>query len=242
MEMTNLTNDVPLDNPIWNSLTSGHSGLATGAGVGGDMARRYPGDIGPLAGLREPTPEAWADLAELVPESDVAVLFLEEPPQPPAGWDLLLGGSLVQMVCRARPVPTSLAEPAAALGAADVREMFALAKLADPGPFREHTAGLGGFFGVRVDGRLAAMAGRRLLPAGFAEVSAVCTHPDFRGRGFARAVVEASASAIFDSGRTPFLTCLEANTGAIRVYEQVGFVLRRKFHLAVLKRPPHAKR
>jgi ribosomal protein S18 acetylase RimI-like enzyme len=231
--MTDLTNEELLDNPIWNSLVTGHAGLATGAG----LARRYPGDIGPLAGLREPTAEAYADLAELVPESDVAVLFLEHPPQPPAGWELLLGGSLVQMVCRSRPKQTSPAEPAAALGPADVPEMFALAKLVDPGPFREHTAGLGGFFGVRVDGRLAAMAGRRLLPSGFAEVSAVCTHPGFRGRGYARAAVEASACAIFDSGRVPFLTCLEANTGAIRVYEQVGFVLRRKFHLAVLKRP-----
>jgi predicted GNAT family acetyltransferase len=119
----------------------------------------------------------------------------------------------------------------------DFPEMVTLASLTEPGPFRDHTANLGGFVGIRVDGRLAAMAGQRLAPTGFAEVSAVCTHPDFRGRGYAQALVAAVTRNIHAEGRMPFLTSFESNTGAIRIYQQIGFVHRRTFQLAVLKPP-----
>jgi predicted GNAT family acetyltransferase len=85
------------------------------------------------------------------------------------------------------------------------------------------------------------MAGQRLAPTGFAEVSAVCTHPDFRGRGYAQALVAAVARNIHTSGRLPFLTSFDHNAGAIRVYQQVGFIPRRTFHLAVLKPPAQAR-
>jgi predicted GNAT family acetyltransferase len=120
--------------------------------------------------------------------------------------------------------------------------MVALASLTEPGPFRQQTATLGGFVGIRMAGRLAAMAGRRLSPAGFTEVSAVCTHPEFRGRGYARALVAAVARGIEDEGRVPFLTSFETNVGAVRVYEQVGFTVRRRFALAVLKPPIRVER
>lgn len=233
----NLTDETLLDNSIWNSLVTTHAHLATGEDVGRGLARRYPSDIGPLSGLQSPTPEAYADLARIVPAGDIAVLFLEEPPQPPAGWQLLRDGALVQMMCPAVPEASSLADPIVPLGPANFEEMIALATLTEPGPFRASTASLGGFLGVRVGGRLAAMAGRRLSPGDFTEISAVCTHPDFRGRGYARALVAKVARSIYAEGRTPFLSAFAANTGAIRVYEQVGFLLRRHLQLAVVKPP-----
>jgi ribosomal protein S18 acetylase RimI-like enzyme len=222
-----------LDNPIWNSLAIAHARFAEG----GALARRYRAEVGPLSGVREVSPEAFAELAALVPADDVAVLFLEGRDDFPAGWEVVRDGTLVQMVCAAVPSQPELAERIAPLGPADIAEMVALAKLTEPGPFRDGTAMLGGFVGIRVDGRLAAMAGQRLSPMGFAEVSAVCTHPEFRGRGFARALVAAVTRNIFAAGLTPFLTSFEANTGAIRVYEQVGFAIRRRFELAVVKPP-----
>jgi predicted GNAT family acetyltransferase len=123
------------------------------------------------------------------------------------------------------------------MGQADYADMVELATLTEPGPFRSNTADLGGFLGIRVDSRLAAMAGQRLAPTGFAEVSAVCAHPDFRGRGYARALVAAVARNICNEGRVPFLTSYEANTGAISVYQKVCFAIRRTFELAVLKPP-----
>jgi GNAT superfamily N-acetyltransferase len=235
--VTVLQNDALLDNPIWNSLTTQHAHLTLGAQVGNGLARRYPSGIGPLSAFDEPTPEAFADLAAIVPEGDVAVLFLPSPREIPAGWQLLRNGALIQMICPAPPDPPSLAEVIVPMQSADFPEMVELATLAEPGPFREQTASLGGFLGIRVDGRLAAMAGQRLSPTGFAEVSAVCTHPDFRGRGFAQALVAAVALNIYAEGRLPFLTSFEANTGAVRVYQKVGFVPRRGFELAVLKPP-----
>jgi GNAT superfamily N-acetyltransferase len=229
--------DSSLDNPIWSSLTTRHAPLAVGTHVGRGLARRYPADIGPLSAFQEPTPEAYADLAATVPEGDVAALFLENPPEIPPGWQLLRGGTLVQMVCPTVPAHSSLTETIVPMAPEDFPEMVALAALTEPGPFREQTALLGGYFGIRVNGRLAAMAGRRLAPTGFAEISAVCTHPDFRGRGYGRALVGTIAREIHVEGCTPFLTSFEGNTGAIRVYQQVGFVQRRTLQLAVLKPP-----
>jgi ribosomal protein S18 acetylase RimI-like enzyme len=183
--------------------------------------------------LQEPTPEAYEDLAAIVPEGDVAVLFLEHLPEVPAGWQLLRGGTLVQMVCPTIPDHPPRDLTIVPMEAKEIPEMVALAGLTEPGPFRQRTAELGGFLGIRLDGRLAAMAGQRLAPDGFAEVSAVCTHPDFRGRGYARALVAAVTRKIHGEGRMPFLTSLEANTGAVRIYQQMGFVVRRTFQLAV---------
>lgn len=233
-------NDVLLDNPIWNSLTTGHSSLANGEQIGRGLARRYLGDIGPLSGVQEPTSEAFADLAAIVPEDDFAVLFLERSRDIPADWKLLRGGTIIQMVCPPVPDQSTRDADILPLTPTDFPEMVALAKLTEPGPFREHTGKLGGFVGIRVDGRLAAMAGRRLAPAGFVEVSAVCTHPDFRGRGYAKTLVAAVTRNVHAEGRMPFLTSFENNTGAIRIYEQVGFVLRRSFQLAVVKPPSSA--
>ena len=226
-----------LDNPIWNSLATRHAHLAIGADIGHGLARRYPADIGPLSAVQELTSEAYADLAAIVPEGDGAVLFLENSLEIPAGWQLLRGGTLVQMVCPTSPDRPSLAEAILPMTSTDFPEMVTLASLTEPGPFRDHTANLGGFVGIRVDGRLAAMAGQRLAPAGFAEVSAVCTHPDFRGRGYAQALVAAVTRNIHSEGRMPFLTSFEAKAGAVRIYEQVGFIHRRTFQLAVLKPP-----
>jgi predicted GNAT family acetyltransferase len=231
-----LPNDALLDNPIWHSLAGRHAHLAVGAEAGRGLVRRYPAEIGPLAALREATPEAYAELAALVPEGDHAVLFFMGTAAIPEGWQLVRGGTLVQMVCPVAPEeprPGTVVE----LGPEDYPEMLALATLTEPGPFRAQTGQLGGFVGIRVDGRLAAMAGQRLSLEGFAEVSAVCTHPEFRGRGFAQALVATVARAIHATRRVPFLTAFEENTGAIRVYEQVGFVERRRIELAVV-RPP----
>ena len=230
-------NEELLDNPIWTSLTTTHAHLAIGADTGQALGRRYPSEIGPLSAFREPTAAAYADLAAIIPEGDVAALFLAEKPHPPEGWKLVRNGPLIQMICPELPDMPHLAEPIISLTPTDFPEMKTLATLTEPGPFRDQTATLGGFVGIRIDGRLAAMAGQRLSPTGFAEVSAVCTHPDFRGRGFAQALVAAVTRNIYAKGRVPFLTSFEANTGAIRIYRQAGYTLRRTFQLAVLKPP-----
>lgn len=231
--MLTAISETVLDNPIWNSLTTIHARFSQG----GELARRFDPEIGPLAGLREQSPEAYRELGALMAPGEIAVLFLESEPEVPAGWriDLHLPGD--QMVCTRRLDNEPVRSELQSLGEADVAEMLALAKLTNPGPFGTRTIQLGGFLGIREDGRLAAMAGQRMAWPGFVEVSAVCTHPDFRGRGFARELVSAVAQAIQARGETPMLHVFSGNHNAIRVYESLGFVRRRSLHIALVSPP-----
>jgi hypothetical protein len=123
------------------------------------------------------------------------------------------------------------------LGEADAPQMFALARLTQPGPFFERTHALGDFIGVKDDGgRLLAMAGERLRPPGYTEVSAICTHPDARGRGHGAALTQVVTSRILARGETPFLHVFAHNVGAIRIYEALGFTVRTTMKMTVLRR------
>lgn len=224
-----------LDNPIWNSLLTGHSSLA----ISNRLARRYPASIGPLSGIPHQSAENYQALRMLAGSGGVVVLFCTEMPAPPPGWSLIRGGTLTQMLCTSRvncvPVEFTRGEQLRPLTAADVREMVALADLTEPGPFRERTIELGAFFGIFESGRLVAMAGERLHLPRHVEVSAVCTHPDARGRGYARILIAKVMEEIEDRGKTAFLHSFADNYPAIRVYESLGFRQRRTFELAVLK-------
>jgi ribosomal protein S18 acetylase RimI-like enzyme len=225
----------PLDNPIWNSLLTEHSSLA----ISNHQARRYPSAIGPLSGITHQSPENYKALRSLAGTEGILVLFCAEKPAPARGWTLIRGGVLTQMICespRAAGVELSRGEVLRPLTPEDVPEMVALAQLTEPGPFRERTIELGPFFGVFEDGRLVAMAGERMHLPRYVEVSAVCTHPEARGRGYARMLIGVVMDEIRQRGKTAFLHSFADNHAAIRVYENLGFTQRRTFELAVLKR------
>jgi predicted GNAT family acetyltransferase len=118
--------------------------------------------------------------------------------------------------------------------------MLGLVDLTRPGPFAARTVEMGRYLGVRDEGRLVAMAGERLRPPGYTEVSAVCTHPDFRGRGHAKALISVLAEAICARGETPFLHVLPENRPAVATYEALGFRTQRTLQLTVLERPAAA--
>jgi len=224
-----------LDNPILNSLRTGHSSLALTHGV----ARRFPADIGPLSGIPDQTEESYEDLRVLAgPLGDVA-LFLDDRPAPTAGWTLLRGGLLDQMIFASprqrQPQLLPLEAEMRPLTAEDAHAMVALATLTEPGPFHLRTLELGAFFGIFHNCRLVAMAGQRLSLPGYVEVSAVCTHPDFRGRGYAPALMSTVMEHIGAHGKTPILHSFSSNAAAIAVYRGLGFTFRRSFHLAVLR-------
>jgi ribosomal protein S18 acetylase RimI-like enzyme len=222
-----------LDNPMWNALTTSQSQFAVGDG----LARAYFSEIGPLSGLVEQSPDAYEHLRALTEPGGVKVLFLDEPPIQRAGWTLIRGGILDQMVHSGSSIgELPQIDGMRSLAVTDVPAMIELAKLTDPGPFRERTHELGTFFGIFESDRLLAMAGQRMRVPGFVEVSTVCTHPDARGRGFARVLMSAVMRLIVSEGDTPFLHTLADNHSAIRVYKALGFTRRRSFHLAVLKK------
>jgi ribosomal protein S18 acetylase RimI-like enzyme len=227
-------NEMLLDNPIWNALRTGHRELAVVQGE----ARRYPPEIGPLAGTPDQSLESYAALRELAGPGGLLGLFFPDPPAPPAGWSLFRGGVLTQMVCRnPKLVDAELSGSATMrpLVAADVPAMIQLATLTEPGPFRERTIELGKFYGVFDGDRLQAMAGQRMRVPGFVEVSAVCTHPEARGQGYAGLLMSRVMRDIGAEGAAPFLHAF-ADNPAVSLYRKLGFTQRRTFELAVVKR------
>jgi GNAT superfamily N-acetyltransferase len=229
--------EVLLENPIWNALLTAHRSIAVSADYAEGLARRYPPEIGPLAGIPDQSRESYDALRGLAGPGGLVALFLADPPAPPAGWSLFRGGQLTQMIFRTplvKPVEPAGEVTLRRLSNGDVPAMMELASLTEPGPFRERTIELGHFYGIFAGDRLLAMAGQRLRVPGFVEVSAVCTHPEARGRGYAGILMREVIRDIVSEGETPFLHAFVDNP-AVRLYEKLGFSRRQCLHLAVVK-------
>lgn len=220
----------PLDRPVWTALSGRQAGFAAGDAY----ALRYRPEINILAAAADDSPEALAALAALVPPGGkIATVEGAETPVPP-GLTVVKQAMLAQMMLE-RPV---LAERVdfLDLNDADAPEMVALATLTEPGPFVEATHRLGEFIGIRVDGQLVAMSGERMRAPGLTEVSAVCTHPDWRGRGLAGKLMRVVMARIVARGETPFLHSYASNAGAIALYEKLGFRVRREVIATFMER------
>lgn len=215
---------VSLDRPIWNALTGRQAHLTIREG---DAVRIRP-DVGVFAAAAEP--DATGDLAAIIGRYP-GVGFLEAEGSPLAAWtppgaEVTLRAALAQMVATTvTPGPTVDWIP---LGDADAAEVYELAMLTKPGPFRPRTFDFGGYIGVREQGRLIAMAGTRLRVEGFSEVSAVCTHPDHRGRGLAKALMREVVGRILDEGDACFLHAFADRTATIALYRSLGFEIRQR--------------
>jgi ribosomal protein S18 acetylase RimI-like enzyme len=224
----------PLDSVVWSSLTGPHAGLAEGT----DGVLRYPPEVSPFAAFAPAADgrsdldaarldENWADLATLVGPGGVAGLTgpARTISRLPANWELVMRLPGVQMVATESMVCGPDPE-AVVLGVEDVPEMLELVRRTEPGPFASRTLETGRYLGIRRSGALIAMAGERMQPTGWIEVSAVCTDPAFRGQGLAARLIRAVAHGIREAGKTPFLHAAANNTGAIGLYESLGFVVR----------------
>ncbi|HVV87120.1 MAG TPA: GNAT family N-acetyltransferase [Kofleriaceae bacterium] len=220
-----------LDRPVWTALATRQAAWA----VGGERARRFVPDVGPLAGARDDEPESLAALAALVADTGDLLLLQAEPIAIPPGVIAATTAAGVQLVA-GELVDVEPEPRIELLTEADAPAMLALATLTRPGPFGPRTASLGTFWGVRDGGALVAMAGERLRQPGYTEVSGVCTHPDARGRGLARALSARVARRIRDRRETPYLHAYATNTAAIELYESLGFRLRCEVHVARLTR------
>lgn len=215
-----------LDRPVWNALATRHARFAIGA----ERVKRYQSDVALFAAPREETPEGFAALADVLPERAAAIVLADAPVDLPSDGRLWERREMVQLISERLPEAPNGAD-ILRLGDADATEMRALAQLTKPGPFEARTHEMGAYWGVRIDGRLAAMAGERMQQPGFTEVSAVCTHPDFQGRGLGRLMSAWDANQIAARGETPYLHAWADNAVAIRLYESLGFVIRRRFML-----------
>ncbi|MCJ0825240.1 GNAT family N-acetyltransferase [Luteimonas sp. 50] len=223
--------DPQLDNPFWSSLRSRHRALAL---VAGEVAR-YPPQFAPFLGIADADVDVADALATLVAPGETVLLLGIAPRRLPPGWQLALLENLPQMTCPQRiPVPDG--PEIVELSTAHRGDVLALTALVYPHYFRERTMELGRYFGIYQGERLAAMIGERLATATHQEMSAICTHPDYGGRGHARRLTAFLGNDNLDRGRMPFLHVSRANLRARRMYEQLGYRLRRDIPFWSLRR------
>jgi ribosomal protein S18 acetylase RimI-like enzyme len=214
-----------LDQCAWHALSGPQARFAQWSDD--RRAVRVDPEVSVFAAADDFEADAWASLRDLVGDG-YAVLVAPERPPMPAGVEVEFEVAVAQMVAvdaTELPAPPTDGVRIEPLGRDDVPAMLELVELTSPGPFRARTLELGGYVGVRENGRLIAMAGERMHPPGAAEVSAVCTHPDFQGRGLGAALTTHVARGIRGRREVPFLHVTVSNP-ARRLYRALGFVER----------------
>jgi ribosomal protein S18 acetylase RimI-like enzyme len=222
-----------LDNPVWASLTGHHASLAQVHG----RAARFEPDVSIFAGVAgagAADGRDWADLHALAGPSTV-VLMSAPQVEAPTDWSLIDSRPGLQFVDTS--VEAAPDAEATVLDARDVPEMLDLVARTQPGPFRPRTIELGTYLGIRREGQLVAMAGERLHPPGWVEISAVCTDPAHRGQGLGTRLIRAMAHVIRQRGERPFLHVAADNENAVRLYRSMGFSLRRRTTFTGLRTP-----
>jgi ribosomal protein S18 acetylase RimI-like enzyme len=213
-----------LDNPIWNALSTGNKKFA----FGNEQVKYIDREVGFFAGLKCNSETELKDLHGMVPLKSRVILFTPEEIRIPAGWHIALKKDLLQMVYQQQASFIADDTELVPLQAKDIPAMLHLTAMTNPGPFLSRTIEFGNYEGIFSGNTLVAMAGQRLQPHPFVEVSAVCTHPDHTGKGYAAKLVRSQVNNILATSHIPFLHVYPDNTAACRLYEKIGFEVRKQ--------------
>jgi ribosomal protein S18 acetylase RimI-like enzyme len=224
--------DKVLDNPVYNALCSGDAHLAFGT----PTVKYFDEQVSPFAGFDEMNDSGFAELSQLLPTGRVILYAARRTITTPTNWHLLHEIPGLQFVYAGEARPGHPMDALISLNSSNAVEMVELANLTKPGPFNLRTMHFGNYYGVFKDGRLVAMAGQRLHPGNYSEISAVCTHPDFTGKGFAASLITHQISLIQAQNRIPFLHVRADNYRAIALYERIGWVANGRMNFYVLRR------
>lgn len=219
-----------LDNPAWEALTSEHARFAQGT----DHAKRYQRGIVPFVACKQTNISAldpWMNEGE-------SFFIIGELPELPGNWTRESELPCAQMVLRSMPPPLSKNDVAmiSLLGPEDGDDMYELINSIQPGYYNPGTRLLGNYYGIWHNGTLIAMAGERIRITGFTELSAICTHPDYTGQGYAQKLITQLCYQHAEEGITSFLHVALSNERAIRLYAHIGFQLRREISFYKVKK------
>lgn len=221
-----------LDNPVWQALNSADSRFNLGDNIVGYL----PAEVSPFAALPEWTEEMQSLLYHQLPEDRSWSAMIKGPVIFSDKWEPTFTTPLWQMICH-KLIPVKMdAVDCRPLNFSHIPAMLALTSLTRPGPFGERTIEFGNYHGIFENNELVAMSGERLHLDAFTEVSAVCTHPDHTGKGYAAMLVSKIAGMIFSEGKTPILHVRNDNDRAIKMYERLGFEKRSDIYFGVFKR------
>ena len=215
-------------------MVSGNSHLASG----NVYAKFFPEDVGPFAGLKNFDEHSFQQLYDIVPDGRTVVIFSAMHLEIPGYWkikDSMKGLQMVFFNAPNKALPNVEAQ-IVMLSQKHVQQMIALTKLTHPGPFAKRTIEFGDYFGIFSNNNLIAMAGQRLNPGRYVEISAVCTHPDYAGKGYGKALINTLIHKIDSEDNIPFLHVRGNNEDAINLYKRIGFTVRHEMHINVIQK------
>lgn len=221
-----------LDNPIWNALITGNKNIAQGD----ERAKCVPRTMGAFAGLADYQESNFKSLYELTPFGAPVVLFTSGEIRIPKQWKTVVAKTLLQLVYQLPHAPLDQAHGLVSLQEKDIPAMIELTAQTNPGPFLSRTIDYGDYNGFFDGNRLVAMTGERLQPDPYTEISAVCTHPDYAGKGYASQLIRNQIRKIMAVSRIPFLHVLPDNTSACNLYQKLGFQIRKEMMIYVLEK------
>jgi ribosomal protein S18 acetylase RimI-like enzyme len=220
-----------LDNPAYNALATGNKQLTKGT----EQIKYFDKEVAPFAGFKHNNPGNFKKLHELISRDNPLVFISPVKIDIPAPWQFVQYIKCFQMIYNGKTIPVDT-ENLVVLTDQHILQMLALTKLTNPGPFAARTIEFGHYRGIFDGGQLVAMAGQRMHPSPYAEISAVCTHPDYTGRGFAKQLLQYHINRIKNEGNIPFLHVKCENERAIKVYENMGFDTRTELHFYIFKK------
>lgn len=221
-----------LDNPAWNAMNSGNSHL----GLGNERIKFFAEDVGPFAGFKNYDEASFRELYDLMSPGRVVIIPSIEQLQIPGYWKLLNKVVALQMIYNNPVLVTDTDTRIVSLNEEHIPEMIALTQLTNPGPFLQNTIRFGNYKGIFKSGKLVAMAGQRMHPYGYVEISAVCTHPDHTRKGYGRSLINNQVLKIVREGNIPFLHVRADNKHAIELYKRLGFTARIEMNIYVLQK------
>jgi ribosomal protein S18 acetylase RimI-like enzyme len=221
-----------LDNPVWNALNTGNKNLSEGSGA----VRIFPQEVAPFVGLKEYNEEHFKILYDLIPDERVVAVATTEDLRVPEQWKVIQKMDLLQMTCEHTNLISIGIDGLIPLGELHVPQMLDLTRLTNPGPFHNRTIAFGNYYGVFKGNQLVAMAGQRLHAGHNIEISAVCTHPDHLGNGYALALMIHLVKLIHDQNCIPFLHVRKSNLNAIRLFKFLTFTTRRDMTVKVIQK------
>jgi hypothetical protein len=222
----------PLDNPIWNALISGNKNLSQG----NEHVKYFSEEVAPFVGMSELTPDEFEILYHFIPFERSVVIIVSKDIEIPKQWTLIEQINALQLVHVNPTTSHTASSELIALQNKDVPQMISLTAMTHPGPFLKRTIEFGNYEGIFNNGELVSMAGQRFHANQYVEISAVCTHPDFHGKGYAGQIIQSQIRKIKASSEVPFLHVRNDNIQAIHLYKSLGFEVRKPMNIYAIQK------